>query len=169
MIGGDMDAFAQLYERYRSLTVRCASRKFPSHDLALDVSQETFLQLLRKPPRHLKNGSLAGWLTRVTTNKAIDRLRQLNAHEVSLERIPDLPPDTNTPLSEMLAVEDGAILEQMLSQLPEEYRLLIRMRFYRNQTFSRIAEECRIPLGTALWRLNHAIRLLQGMYHRSQA
>ena len=42
MIGGDMDAFAQLYERYRSLTVSCASRKFPSHDLALDVSQETF-------------------------------------------------------------------------------------------------------------------------------
>ncbi len=162
-----MSAFAQLYERYQSLTVSCAQRKFSSHDLALDVSQETFLQLLRKPPRELKDGSLAGWLVRVTTNKAIDRLRQLNRGEVSLDCLGDLLPDNKTPLSEFLAGEDGEILEKRLAQLSEEYQMLIRMRFYRNYTFSQIAEKCKIPLGTALWRLNHAIHLLQAMYHRN--
>jgi RNA polymerase sigma factor (sigma-70 family) len=167
MVGGDMSAFAQLYERYRGLTVRCAERKFSSHDLALDVSQETFLQLLRRPPQSLKDGTLAGWLARVTINKAIDRLRQLNRGEVSLEHLGEALPDNKTPLSELLAGEDDAILEQRVAQLPEEFQKLIRMRFYRNYTFSQIAEECNIPLGTALWRLNHAIHLLQAMYHKN--
>lgn len=167
MIDGDMDAFARLYERYRDLTVKCAARRFPASDLALDVSQEAFLQLLRKPPRQLRNGSLAGWLRRVTENKAIDRMRRQNRHEVRLDSVAELPMETRTPLSEILAVENDAMLAQMQAQLSDEYRRLIHQHFYLKYPFSRIAAESGIPLSTAIWRLNHALRLLQSMYNHS--
>ena len=48
---GAAPAFEALYRRHRDYVLRVALRFAPDMETALDVLQETFLQLLRKFPR----------------------------------------------------------------------------------------------------------------------
>jgi RNA polymerase sigma factor (sigma-70 family) len=71
---GDAEAFAEIIRRHAGLVYGAALRILADVDRASDVAQETFLQLT-KDAGHV-TGSLPGWLHRVATHKAIDRMRR---------------------------------------------------------------------------------------------
>jgi RNA polymerase sigma-70 factor (ECF subfamily) len=100
-------AFAVLYDRYSTLVFSVATRILRSRHEAEDVVQQVFLQLWHCWTRFdSKQGSVAGWLTVITRNKSIDRLRMDPADQ---ER-----PSTEGALS---LVADGSQMLEAPSQI----------------------------------------------------
>ena len=73
--GGDEDAFRELFERKRRRVYLIARQIVGEAGAAEDVVQETFLSLWRNCHRYRVRWSVDAWLTRIATNRAIDRYR----------------------------------------------------------------------------------------------
>ena len=70
----DSQAFSQIVKRYEGLVYSASLRVLNNQAKAADATQDTFLQLLRHANKI--TGSLAGWLHRVATRKAVDIARK---------------------------------------------------------------------------------------------
>ena len=69
----DETAFAEIVSRYAGMVYAACYRVLQDKQLAEDVTQETFLRLMRKPA-HVSL-SLGGWLHKAATQLAIDMSR----------------------------------------------------------------------------------------------
>lgn len=70
---GNADAFAELVRRYAPLVYSAALRVLRNATDAEDVAQQCFLELAQRPPA-IRN-TLAGWLHRLATHRALNHLR----------------------------------------------------------------------------------------------
>ncbi|MGY0559308.1 RNA polymerase sigma factor [Luteimonas sp. A478] len=73
---GDRKAFETLYHRHAGAIHALALRLTGNAASAQDVTQDTFMQLLRFLGRMAPDRPLRPWLKRVAANAAIDRLRR---------------------------------------------------------------------------------------------
>src|SRR5690554_70694 len=73
---GSREAFETLYSRHAAAVHALATRLTGNRATAEDVTQETFLQLLRFLDTIAPDRPLRPWLKRVAANAAIDRLRR---------------------------------------------------------------------------------------------
>src|SRR5438067_3725482 len=86
----DEGAFGELLRRHGPLVLGVARRRLADRHAADDVFQTTFLALTRQAPRHLSQGTLAGWL--YTTASRLARKEQART-----ARRPRPLPDDPTP------------------------------------------------------------------------
>ncbi len=166
-LAGESQAAQLLFERYQPRLVEKGCAYLPSRDLAQDVAQEVFLKLLESPPRELSGGSLRPWLLRVTRNLALDRARR-GRHEIAsggggdLEMSPYAPPGQEPdPLTTLMRSNDAERIRKLWKQLPPDLQRVLEERFEQGLSFQEIALRESIPLGTALWRVHHAFKLLR--------
>jgi RNA polymerase sigma-70 factor (ECF subfamily) len=71
--GGDEEAFTELVRRYSPALLRLARTYVPSHAVAEDVVQETWLGVLRGLERFEGRSSFRTWLFRILVNRAKTR------------------------------------------------------------------------------------------------
>ena len=158
---GDQDAFRRLVERYRRLVLHVAFRSMGDMSLAEDVAQEAFIKVFRGLPHYRPEKPFVHWLHRVVANAVTDELRRKRA---------TIPLDTlvNPPESPEAAPEDVAgqhdvqqAVRAAIAALPPRYREIISLQVFHELTYEEIARRLRLPLGTVMWRLNMARRLLR--------
>jgi len=102
---GDRLAFASLVRRYQRLVYSLALRMLSDGHEAEDLAQEVFMQLHRRLDRIESDAHLLFWLRKVTTNLAIDRLRQeRKAAILPLDEDPGIADET--PRRARFAFED---------------------------------------------------------------
>lgn len=73
---GDRLALERMYEEYAGLVYRTARRHTDSDEAAEDVMQDVFVGLPEMLSRFDGRGSFEGWLARITTYVALERLRR---------------------------------------------------------------------------------------------
>lgn len=135
--------------------------------LAEDLVQETMLHVLRQrtyqPDRPFKP-----WLYTIATNLARDyfksaAVRQRWQKDDEEEVLLQLYDDTAGPEEHALAAEKGLEVRVALTQLREEYRVVLLLRFYQGFSLQEIAETLQIPLGTVKSRLSVGAHRLRKM------
>jgi RNA polymerase sigma factor (sigma-70 family) len=110
-------------------------------------------------------GTVRTWLSSITRNRAIDRLRK-RRHHVSLdderqrELVASLRTSTLSPERLAEQEEDECAAHWALSCLSPERRHLVHLAFYKDLSHAEIAEDLRIPLGTVK---SHLRRSLAGL------
>jgi deoxyxylulose-5-phosphate synthase len=78
-LGGDENAFSQLYERYRQPVYATAYRIIQSAEDARDATQEVFVKLYRSLRSwNPRKASFSTWIYRLASNHAIDCWRARN-------------------------------------------------------------------------------------------
>jgi RNA polymerase sigma-70 factor, ECF subfamily len=163
---GDPDAFQQLVQKYRSLVMRVAYRGMGDMALAEDVAQEAFLKVYRGLPSYRPDKPFVHWLRRVVANTVIDEVRRRRPAE-SLDDMEQQPPSEEEGPQE-IADHHGlqqAVRDAILA-LPPRYRQVIVMQVFEEKTYEQMAQALGIPLGTVMWRLNKAKRLLRAQLGR---
>jgi RNA polymerase sigma-70 factor (ECF subfamily) len=157
--GGDDDAFATLYYRYRDWVMRHARRWTGCREDALDVLQETFAYLVRKTPDLRLTAKMTTFLYPVVKNISMrlrDRQRLTLVDPAALDQI---------PASVAADKRGGALLTNdltaVMSELPDEQREVILLRYVDGLTLAEIADCLRIPVGTVKSRLHYAIAALR--------
>ncbi len=155
---GAAPAFEALYRRHRDYVLRVALRFAPDMETALDVLQETFLQLLRKFPPGGDGLELTARLTTllypIARNAAIDARRRAARLPVDAEVTPDDLPAAPEP--------DADDLGKLLAGLPRHQREALTLRFVDGLTLDEIAKALAVPLGTVKSRLHLGIARLRG-------
>jgi RNA polymerase sigma-70 factor (ECF subfamily) len=162
---GDQSALAILYDRYSRLVYTIAFRILNSGPEAEDLTQEIFLTLWQKQAYNPNRSSLSRFLSTITRNRAIDRVRaSSNRRRILTGLIPQGSSIDTFSLPEEQASqgERSQRVREALQNLPEKQRELLWLAFYHGFSQSEIATHTNIPLGTVKSRMRQGLLKLKG-------
>ncbi len=138
--GGNTEAFAALYRRYRAPLFAFCSRLTGNREHAEDAVHESFLKLSRSADGIRSPGALRTWLFRVARNESL-MIRRQNRKIVRLaETDIDTPWEENTPLTLLEARDGAAQIEYALLRLKTEYREVLLLREFEDLSYAEIAQ-----------------------------
>jgi RNA polymerase sigma-70 factor (ECF subfamily) len=134
----DPEAFGRLYEHYVQAIYRYLYSRVGTVHLAEDLTSQTFMAAFRSLPRYHERGQFSAWLFRIARSKLMDHYRG-NRHEESLEAADGLVvgPDT---LASVMQNETLGHLRLLISQLKDDERELIRLRYVADLSFAEMAD-----------------------------
>jgi RNA polymerase sigma-70 factor (ECF subfamily) len=180
---GSSTALGRLFELARLQLLLACRRELPSGIRAKvgasDIVQETAAEAYRD--LHRFNGRSAGeffaWLRSILRNnltdavrrygvvqaRSIDREQSLDAADSQTSRIMTLMPmaEIRPPDGSVIRREDAAMITLALARLPEDYQIVLRLRYWDGLTFEQIGERIG-RTGEAVRKLWYrAVRLLQ--------
>lgn len=168
--GGDMEAFAALFEPMRPTLTRVAAGIVGDAD-AEDVVMDALLRVWKALPGFRQSAAVRTWAIRIVRNGALDSLRSRNRRrEVPLEQeeegdegssAMDLPdPNTVHPGDAMVAIENRAVVLEAISRLEAVHRKALELRYMDDLSYSDIATATGVSIGTVMSRLFYAKRKL---------
>ena len=153
---GDLEAFEDLYRRYRDWVVRLALRFTRDEDLARDVLQEVFLYFMKKFPGFELRCELKTFLYPAVRNVALGMRRKTERYVSDDETIANRAADSPSQQGNA-----GEVLLSVVSSLPEPQREVLMLRFVDGLALNEIATALEIPLGTVKSRLHNALETLE--------
>ncbi len=157
----DPEAFKELVERFRRPLFGFL-RNLAGPQAAEDIFQEVFVRVLRSASGYEARGKPQSWLFRIANNLALDHIaKEKRRPSIPLEALPSEPAAGGTPLSELERGEACQRLRAALESLPLEQRQVFLMREISGMSFKEVSEALGIPLGTALSRMNYALKKLK--------
>ena len=157
---GNIEAFGLIVEKYKESLYSFIFYSVKNEDAAQDIYQDTLVKAMTQLKNYKEEGNFKAWLFTVARNKVTDYFRTNN-------KLLSLPEDTSAdifPSKENTEKEvfSKISLDNILAKieaLPDKDKEIILLRQYLS--FKEIAEVLNCPLGTALARLNRAIKKLQ--------
>jgi RNA polymerase sigma-70 factor (ECF subfamily) len=153
----DAAAFEAIYDGYHRLVYGVAMRMLGDVAAAEDVTQAVFLKIW-SAPQLFESGNFAGWLVRITRNRALDLLRSKSYRH---EDLPEAQPAEEMLEETAFAHIDADRVRAALAQLPDDQRTLIETGFFGGVTHEEMARRLGIPLGTVKTRIRAGLRKLR--------
>jgi RNA polymerase sigma-70 factor, ECF subfamily len=143
--GGSREAFEELFSRYRQPLFGFFRRRLHSPERAEDLTQETFLAVIRAVYRYEPRALVRTYLYSIALKQLFAERRKQAKDGPSLESEEDIgiyiQPDT------------GLWVRQALEKLDTTEREILMLREYEQLSYSEIAELLRIPVNTVRSRL----------------
>jgi RNA polymerase sigma-70 factor (ECF subfamily) len=139
---GDQDAFAELVYTYQDAVYNLCYRMLYDRVEAEDAAQEAFLRAYLNLSRYDPARSFKTWLLTIASNYCIDRLRRRRMKYVSLDDpLPNLSlsDDEPEPEDESIRHEQSRMLQDLLRQLPADYRAAVVLRYWYDYSYTEIA------------------------------
>ena len=168
---GDAAAFEELVKRYDTKVFRIAQHITHNWEDAQDAVQETFLKVFRKLTQFQENSQFSTWLTRITVNESLMKLRKRrSSREVSIDEDcssegPSVAYEFTdwTPNPEKLyqGSELRNILRTELQELPPILRVVFVLRDVEKLSTDQTAEVLEltpVAVKARLWRARLQLR-----------
>lgn len=171
---GDVAAFEQLIGQYEKKVFNEAYRLTGNREDAFDIAQEAFVKVYTSLPDFRGDSSFSTWLLRIVRNACFDELRKrkrersaslqetVAMEDGAMER--QFADSTDGPEQALERVETQRVVQQSISRLEEEYRVVLVMRDIQGYSYNEIADSLGINLGTVKSRLNRARNALKEMF-----
>ena len=141
---GSREAFEELFGRYREPVYRFFRRRVAEPGRAEDLTQETFLAVLRAAERYEPRASVRSYLFGIAFHLLSGERRRMGRQR---ETEPDREPAAG-PIS-----DDSLWLRQALEKLAEGEREILMLREYEQLSYTEIAALLRLPVNTVRSRL----------------
>jgi RNA polymerase sigma-70 factor, ECF subfamily len=143
----------QLVEQHYESLFRYAFRLSGCSSDAEDLTQDAFCQAQLKL-RQLRDATrVKAWLFSILRNAYLHRVRDARREKaVPLDCVADLPERLSEPLPEI----DSQRLQEVLNELPEDFRTPLILYYFEDFSYRDIAEQMEVPLGTVMSRLARA-------------
>jgi len=157
---GSRKAMELLISRWQKRLWRYALRLTGNAEAAWDVTQESWLAVVRGISRLSDPARFRPWAYRIVTNKANDWIRR-NAGTTSL------PPDFNLQARQSddpQAAVEAADLDDVLHRLSHAARAVLTLHYLEGCGLADIARILRVPTGTVKSRLYAARNELRALW-----
>lgn len=156
---GDSAAFGGLVRKYQDRLLTAVTHVAGSRVEAEDVVQDAFVQAYLKLPTFAGGSSFYTWLYRIALNGAISRRRKRGG--ATVEHTRDLAGNepaaaSEPPADRLLRHERAAQVRRALSELPDEFRVVLVLREMEGCDYDTIARILELPIGTVRSRLHRA-------------
>jgi RNA polymerase sigma-70 factor (ECF subfamily) len=158
---GERDAFAAIYERYRTVVYRFARLMSGSPATAEDVTQEVFVTLIRTLPRYEPHrAGLLTYLYGVARNVTRNRLRR-DRRFVALETaVEEKPSGADDPCAAASHSQQLSQLRSSVLALPSRYREVVILYDIHGLSYAETAQVLHVPVGTVRSRLNRGRQII---------
>ena len=163
---GDPDAYNQLMKLYRDPIYFMLYEKVGDQEIAKDLTIEALGKAFKKLHMYTPNFTFSTWLYTVAKNNCIDYLRKNKLTTVSIDKIIEdskerknnfnIASSDPDPEKIMIKKQRVAILRQIVNQLKEKQRELVKLRYFKEMSYEEIAETLKIPLGTVKAQLHRS-------------
>jgi len=169
----DREAFDELVRRHRNRVYSLALRMMKNEQEALEVVQDTFLQVFRKLPEFRGDSQFGSWVHRIAANYSLMRIRRQKV----IDQVEE-PIETTTangtfdndgrwetyPTGMWGRRADDRVLDGELRQklidavdnLPEAYRAVFMLRDFDGLSYDEIAESLEATVPAIKSRLHRA-------------
>jgi RNA polymerase sigma-70 factor (ECF subfamily) len=149
---GRRDSFDPLIRRWQRRLWRYARRLTGNDDAAWDVTQETWIAILRQMRKLSDPAWFAAWAYRIVRNKCADHCRKATRERQLAGALAEKQRADSAPSRE----NPGAALGEALRRLPPDKQELLTLRYGEALGIIEIAFVLGIPTGTVKSRLHDA-------------
>ena len=153
---------SQLVDQHYESVFRFAYRLSGTSHEAEDISQQAFLDAQRKLDTLRDPDKVRAWLFMIVRNLYRRQIRDRVTHgEVALEVLVE-PVDQKRGSDKQIEQSlDSESLQQVLNELPEEFRSVLLLFYFRELSYREIAEQLDVPIGTVMSRLSRGKKQLR--------
>ena len=164
---GNEVALGELYDRYSRLIFSVAYGVVQNRETAEEITLDIFTRAWEKGGTYDPQlAKVSTWLTRMTRNRAIDRLRRekvrplqnsVNWADVMSEPVTEKnPPETAMHLS-----MEQQLVRAAVASLPSTQQEVLALAYFNGFSHSEIAQELALPLGTVKGRIRAGMQKLR--------
>ena len=166
--GGDARALEELCRQMRPRLYRAAYAIVRDRDDADDVAQEALIRAVSRRFLFLGRGSVGGWMTRIASNLAKNRLRDGRRRKEIMETaLPDEKSargaEASAPRAPDVVVAEREIRERLVlavARLPERQRDVVRLHVVAQLDFAEVADTLGMTEANVRVTFSHAKKKL---------
>ena len=165
---GDADAFATLAEQYAESVFALSYGRLLHHADAEDVTQETFLRAYEKLGQLREPDRFEGWVHRIATMLAYDRLRR-RAREMPMDTrqlLRDAAPESDDYDAFEREADAERLMAPALKTLPDHLRVAFVMLHVTGASYATLARRLHISPTAAERRVQRARDRLRQYFRR---
>jgi len=161
---GDADAYNELMRLYRDPLYFMLFEKVGDEELAKDLTIEALGKAFKKLHLYIPDYVFSTWLFKIAKNNCIDYLRKNKISTVSLDKIIqdedgrdqsfDIASNISNPEQKMIKKQRIQILKQIVEKLKPNYRILVKLRYFKEFSYEEISNELDLPIGTVKAQLH---------------
>ena len=151
---GDIEAFSQIITLYKKDLERIATSRLKDKNSVDDVLQKVYYKAYMNLGTLKENEKFKSWIFTILKYECIDFNKSLaRRKEVSLNNLGDF---LESPFNYDL--ESNISFEQMISNLSEDEKRLIKLKFEENLTNREISEELGVSYNTVRSKINRILK-----------
>ncbi|WP_198517067.1 RNA polymerase sigma factor [Tenacibaculum sp. SZ-18] len=174
-INGKEVALELLIKKHQQRIFSFIYSKVQNRDITEDVFQDTFIKVIRtlKKGNYNEEGKFLPWVMRIAHNLVIDHFRKNNrlpkfnnSDEFDIFSIIS----DNTLNAEKRIIKDQILADvrNLIEELPEEQKEVLKMRMYMDMSFNEISESTGVSINTALGRMRYALINLRKVIEKNK-
>ena len=174
---GDEIAFGELMERYRTSVYYLILRMVKNEDDAEDLTLEVFSKVYFNISMYTETHSFSTWLFKIASNHSIDFLRRKKNVKRPIKIDHPLKDDTNwyfelasedpNPERLLMIKQKVTAIKEIIDVLPEEIRIVIKLRVFEEMPYKGIAKTLDIAIGTVKARLFRGRNMLAKLINQN--
>jgi RNA polymerase sigma-70 factor, ECF subfamily len=150
---GDVEAFAEVYDRHAAVVLALLRRVLGDHIEAEDLLHDVFIESWRSIHSYdAERGSVRAWLVVRARSRALDRRAKLAQQPTVYDVLPTAA-DTVPELS--------FAVRQALVRLAPEVRETLELTYFEGLTAPELSVRMNVPEGTVRSRLNRGLAALK--------
>lgn len=155
---GDMEAFESLYERHYRRVYSLCLRMVANVTEAEDLTQEVFIQLLRKLGSFRGESAFTTWLHRLTVNHVLMHFRKRGVRLEKTTEEGEVPEqvEIGSDRPQSMPVVDRIALDSAIAQLPPGYRSVFVLHDVEGYEHEEVASLLGVSVGTSKSQLHKA-------------
>jgi RNA polymerase sigma-70 factor (ECF subfamily) len=160
---GDAELSVAFVRRFQGLVFGVALNVLRDRSVAEDVAQQAFERAWKHAQMFDgRQGTVRGWLTRITHNLAIDVLRGRSSAPMDPNDLALLITSlADSPERIAVANDSAAGLRRELKRLPPEQARAVAMAGIYGMTARQVADAEGVPVGTAKTRIRYGLQKLR--------
>ena len=163
-INGDNKSFEILLNRHKNRVFAFIMSKIKNKDLSEDIFQDTYVKVVNslQKGKYNEEGKFLPWVMRIAHNLVIDHFRRNKKMQMIRSNndfdIFDVIKDNKINVDERL-IKDQIFndLNLLIDKLPKDQKEVLKMRYFEELSFKKIAKHFDISINTALGRMRYAL------------
>jgi RNA polymerase sigma-70 factor (ECF subfamily) len=158
-LAGETEAFGDIVRRYQRVLFTVALRMLGDYEEASDAAQNAFVKAYRKLDAFDPSQRFFSWIYRILVNECLNAKRDRRRGEPITPEVAV----ADSPADLLESEERRRRVQSAILALPIEYREVVILRHFAEQSYEEIAEALGIPSRTVKSRLHTARQRLGQM------
>jgi RNA polymerase sigma-70 factor (ECF subfamily) len=165
VLGGDVQAFAGIVQRWQGPLVNMAWRYCRDRSRAEEMAQEAFVRAWRGLGQWRRESSFSTWLFAIAANVFRNELKRFPTVSVPLEEAAE-PSREATQHDDFVTKTSHEEVRRAVLALPQRYREPVILFYFHEMDVAAAARTMGLPEGTVKARLSRARDLLKKRFPR---
>ena len=169
---GDEQAYGKLVGLWYKRIYNFSIKYFGDHDLAMEVTQQTFIVVFQKINTLRDIDQFRFWLYKIALNHCREedrRQKRKKWYSIFVHDESSMPESRiGNPELEYQKKEKVEMIAELLKQLPDEQKTVMIMKEFEGLKFREIADVLNISENTAKSRLYYGLKALKNLLEKSE-